>query len=283
MEKIIRTPLTVLAFLITFGVHSLVQKEQNMCHLMENVQETISVNEDTGIDEKAFNEVLDNFEKVYGPIVKETGNKLVIKRKWSDSTINASTTRQGNMWIVNAYGGLARHKLMDRDGYLMVMCHEIGHQLGGYPARGWASNEGQSDYYATMKCFRRMMLAGFVNMKADVPPSVKSACSVQHKTYADIKMCEKGASAGFTVANVLNSLSKSSTAISFDTPDKTEVVKTNNNHPKAQCRLDTYYAGAVCGVHYSEEFSPESPINGACAEEKKDIFGVRPRCWYKPQ
>ena len=55
------------------------------------------------------------------------------------------------------FGGLARHKLVTPDGFALVACHEMGHHLGGAPRRGgWASNEGQSDYYATTKCARRI-------------------------------------------------------------------------------------------------------------------------------
>lgn len=285
MEKIIKTLLIASTFLITNIAYNAFHKnEKNMCSLIESVERTIPVGNNTGISEKAFNQVLNDFTKVYGPIAKEKGYKLVIKRKWTDNTINASTTREGDTWVINAYGGLARHELMDEDAFMMVMCHEIGHQLGGYPAMGWASNEGQSDYFATMKCFRKMMLVGAVKNVRYVRASeeVEKACSVQHKSYDEIAMCKKGAMVGYTLASVLNSLSNSSTKIDFATPDKTEVKTTNNRHPKAQCRLDTYYAGAVCGVHHSEEFSPESPINGACAEEKGDTFGVRPHCWYKP-
>jgi len=285
MEKIIKTLLIISAFLITNIVHNAFhENKKHMCSLIENVERTIPTQSNTGISESAFNKVLDDFYKVYAPVAKEKGYKLSIKRKWSDSTINASTTREGSTWVINAYGGLARHELMTEDAFLMVMCHEIGHQMGGYPAQSWASNEGQADYFATMKCFRKMMLSGAVKNVRYIRTNteVEKACSVQHKSYDEIAMCKKGAMVGYTLASVLNSLSNGSTKINFNTPDKTEVIKTNNRHPKAQCRLDTYYAGAVCGVHYSEEFSPESPINGACAEEKGDTFGVRPRCWYKP-
>jgi hypothetical protein len=57
------------------------------------------------------------------------------------------------------YGGLARHGEITPDGFALVLCHEIGHHLGGVPrysgANGWASNEGQSDYFAATKCLRR--------------------------------------------------------------------------------------------------------------------------------
>jgi len=73
------------------------------------------------------------------------------------------------------------------------------------------------------------------------------------------------------------------TDISFSTPDQAEVTKTFNGHPEAQCRLDTYFAGAICNMPHDEDFSSSDPIKGACAEERGDKIGVRPHCWYKPQ
>jgi hypothetical protein len=52
--------------------------------------------------------------------------------------------------------------------------------------------------------------------------------------------------AGQALAKLLASLRKS-TIPSFDTPNKsTTWIFTNHGHPEAQCRLDTYLAGATC-------------------------------------
>ncbi len=253
----------------------------NLCNIVARNNLEIPFTLDSGITENEFNAVLDEFMKVNGPLAEQKGYKLVIKNLWKDKTVNASTTRSGSKWIINAYGGLARYEGMDPDTYMMVLCHELGHQLGGFPAKSWASNEGQSDYYATMKCFRRMSYSRKPSF--DVPKIVKERCSVQHKSQDEITICENGSMIGAKLANILNSLSDSTKDIDFSTPDKKEVTSTDNSHPEAQCRLDTYFAGAVCGISYLEEFSKDNPVPGSCAEEKGDKFGVRPRCWYKPK
>lgn len=73
---------------------------------------------------------------------------------------NASAQRMGSTWVVNMYGGLARHNEITIDGFALVLCHEIGHHLGGAPKYGgfntWGTNEGGSDYFATLKCLRRI-------------------------------------------------------------------------------------------------------------------------------
>lgn len=271
----------VLAIILSVVVVGDAEKEKHLCHIIASNDLEIPESVDEGISEKEFNSVLDEFEKVMSPIVKSNGYKLQINRKWSDSTVNANTTVSGNKWVINAFGGLARYKGMDADAFMMVMCHELGHHLGGFPKKSWASNEGQSDYYATSKCYRRM---SYSKIKAlQVPKLVTQKCSIMHKSQEEINICEKGSMIGYTLASVLNDLSGSPKSIDFATPDKSEVSSTNDSHPKAQCRLDTYFAGAVCGMPYTDEFSSDSPIPGACAEEKGDKTGVRPHCWYKPQ
>lgn len=284
MKKLIGiVSFAILAFTTNFCK---MPSEKHLCNIIENVEQRIPSWSNTGLTEKEFNKVIDDFIKVYDPIVKEKGYKLSIDRKWSSDTVNASTTVSGDKWVIYAYGGLARYPSMDSDTYMAVMLHEIGHHLGGYPARGWASNEGQSDYYATLKGMRIMRNAGyrFKNIRsANVPESVEKKCAIMHKSVYDIDFCKKSAAVGYSLASVLNSLQNSSVPVNFDAPSGPEVIKTNNNHPKAQCRLHTYLNGAVCGASYLEEFSMDSPVPGACAEEKGDIIGVRDRCWYKPK
>jgi hypothetical protein len=244
----------------------------------------------TGIEEAAFNQVIDEVSKHYAPIVKKAGATLKVNRLWSDGTVNASAQRSGKTWIVNMYGGLARHEITTVDGFALVLCHELGHHLGGFPRKSsafgnaWAANEGQSDYFATMKCFRRVYgkqdnMAVVRGM--NVPEIVTQQCSQQHKSSLDIAMCQREAMAGKVLADLLGSLGGSG-ATAFDKPDASAVSATNHNHPKAQCRLDTYFAGSVCGKSFKEDFSMDAAGPGACAKENGDTFGVRPLCWYKP-
>lgn len=273
---------------------------KHICHIVQENDEQIPIQVETGISEKQFKSVIEEFIKVNKPLVEEKGFELVIENKWDNPVVNANTYVKGKKWIINAYGGLARFEGMTSDAYTMVLCHELGHHLGGFPKRGWASNEGQSDYYATSKCFPRMSASK--KKAVNVPEIVTQQCSLLHKSQNEIRLCEKSSMVGFELASVLNDLSRMLTSmdcvlnplkpvycpqnyltdISFSTPDKTEVSETYNGHPEAQCRLDTYVAGAVCNMSHDEDFADDNPVTGACAEERGDKIGVRPHCWYKP-
>lgn len=246
-----------------------------------------------GISEQEFNDVLDRVEALYAPEVKAHGGTLTISRNWESGTVNASAMRSGKTWLVTMYGGLARHPAVTADGFAMVACHEMGHHLGGAPklgglfsaARKWASNEGAADYYATLKCARRLFENDdnekiLAEMQLD--PTVVKTCEAQHGRRLDQLICIRGAMAGLSVSTMLNGSSKGR-ALSFTTPDQSQVRKTNNKHPAAQCRLDTYYAGAVCPVPVHEALSDRDYTAGSCADERVHTAGLRPRCWFKPK
>lgn len=241
----------------------------------------IPVESAEGISEEEFKTIIKNFVSVYAPVVKQEGYTLVLKNKWADPTVNSDTTVSGKTWVINAYGGLARFKGMNADAYMLVMCHEIGHHLGGFPTypspNNWASNEGQSDYFATLKCFRRLADAGMLlaDPQMEVPATAKKKCSKSQNP----AFCERSAMAGFVLATVLNDLQENPVPVSFDKPDPKVVVSTSNGHPKAQCRLDTMLAGAVCNQDWREDISRSNGVKGTCSEGD----GARPLCWYAPK
>lgn len=192
----------------------------------------------------------------------------------------------------------------------------------------WASNEGQSDYFASLKCARQIWdLKGDKQPKFTIDPVVKSKCgeafpdSPEEQTH-----CQRVAMAGMSLAQVLNDIvkgkrnpappknrgtipagkkakgkipgpkskdekfaeedpkkrSKDSSEPSFSTPDTRKVKRTFDGHPKAQCRLDTYFAGAICNADKNKELDDNDPDKGTCSRKYGDALGVRPLCWFKP-
>lgn len=252
----------------------------------------IPVNAEFGTDmtEVKFNAIIDRIDSVYSKIVKEQGGTLKWNRNWTDGTVNASAQRFLSTWTVNMYGGLARHPLVTDDAFALVVCHELGHHLGGAPKIGgfmskWASNEGQSDYFATLKCFRKVY-GSDDNIKIvsemNVPAIVEDKCRDNFKDEKEVALCIRGAMGGKSLALLLGSL-RNTTGIDFDTPDQNVVDTTDNAHPAAQCRLDTYFAGAICDKSANEDVSNKDFSKGVCSRKNGYVDGVRPLCWYKPQ
>lgn len=250
----------------------------------------------TDMTEELFNSIIDRVEKIYSPIIAEKGKKLRVVRKWEDGTVNAYANRSGNTWMVSMFGGLARHETISPDAFATVVCHEVGHHIGGAPKKGgffgvtWASNEGQSDYFATSKCLRKFMetddnIAIVEKMKeqGEIPQIVTDKCEANQSSPAEIAMCIRGSYAGLSLGNLFHALRKLETPLKFDTPDPNIVKKTNHNHPAPQCRLDTYFAGSVCELDAYTDLQTKDLQAGACTREKGHLDGLRPLCWFKPK
>lgn len=210
----------------------------------------------SGISEAEFNHSLDKVEAYYTPIIQGRGAKLQINRLWSDGTVNSDASQPGDgTWVINSYGGLARYPIMSEAGYTLVACHEMGHHLGGAPKFGgwgndWASIEGQADYFGTIRCMKAL---GYQSQE------IKDASLVLAKVLADL-----GEEA----------------VPSPDKKDPSVVEKTFEDHPQAQCRLDTYLAGEACAA--TGDLSETDPSVNTCYGYGVGEIGVRPLCWFKP-
>lgn len=233
-----------------------------------------------GISEAQFNAVLDQAETVFKPILAKKGGNLVVKRLWSNGTVNASAIQYGSEWVINMYGGLARHKTITEEGFRLVVCHELGHHIGGFPKMGWATNEGGADYFATLKCLRQLHGADEVALPLD--PVAEKACAENHSTAAERNRCGKGTMAGVSVANLFQELAPRPTPPLLTTPDPAQVDRTNDRHPQGQCRLDTYFQASLCTKPVSEDVANDNPLAGSCTAAGGYSSGLRPRCWYKP-
>lgn len=254
-----------------------------------------------GITEEAFNKAIDEVELVYAPIIANMGGKLSIERNWTDGTVNAYASQTGKVWKVAMFGGLARHETITKDAMALVVCHEIGHHIGGAPKKGgsagggwwggssgassWASNEGQADYFATLKCLRKAWINDnneAIVKSLNAPKLVTDMCKKNYKrNKVDTALCVRTSMAGQSVGNLFAALGRSAEP-KFDTPDTKVVTKTDDNHPKAQCRLDTYYQGSLCDVNMNEDVSQKEEVQGTCHGSLGHKVGVRPLCWFKP-
>jgi hypothetical protein len=243
-----------------------------------------------GISEESFNKIIDDADAIYTPIVASEGGKLIIDRKWSDGTVNAYAQRSGSNWRVTMFGGLARHDTISEDGFALVVCHEIGHHIGGAPKKAglwsnpWASNEGQADYFATLKCLRRLWNnddSSAVIASINVPQTLSRACHEAWSNSVDYAVCVRGGMAGDSVAKLFAALRRAEPA-KFETPDSKIVTRTNDNHPAHQCRLDTYFQGALCEVSMNDDVTQTSEVDGTCHGSLGHESGLRPLCWFRP-
>ncbi len=241
--------------------------------------------------ESTFNRNIGDVEKNYKPLIAAKGQELVINRLWQDSEVNAGASRSEGRPIINEvfmYGGLARHPAITEDAFAIVVCHELGHLVGGAPlvstVWGKASNDGQADYFAVTKCVRKYFETKANNEQIasskKMPVVVQSKCLLAWGKTKEYSICVRTAQATFALANFFAAMERSITSVTFETPSKKVVTSTFNGHPDAQCRLDTYFQGSLCQVSHKVEFSNIDANKGACINYNQD--GSRPKCWFKP-
>jgi hypothetical protein len=201
-----------------------------------------------GLSRETYLETLDIVRKGYTADFAGKGLKLKVNDLWSDHEVNASAWPEGignRTRNVDAYGGMARAPGMTKLGYLVILCHELGHHIAGgetYPyPDNWASCEGESDYFATHICMKKL---GF-----------------------------DSTGPGLRVAEILAGLAGEPRP-SRMRPNKSKVSKTYCEHPDADCRLVTFDEGKSCRKNSTchKYDTATNPIGK----------GNRPRCWYAP-
>lgn len=241
-----------------------------------------------GISEAQFLNVISKIEKTYQPIADDLGIDLVFYKSWKSNTVNAYADRSDDYrWNVTFYGGLARHETITEDGFALVVCHELGHHFGGAPQKTgnkWSSAEGQADYYAPLKCLRRVWEHDHneaIVATLNVPEFVQIYCKNQFVKANDQAICMRSSMAGLSVALLMQALEYESITPQFHTPDQNIATMTNLMHPAPQCRLDTYFQGALCAVDVNSELDESNIKKGTCHPANGHTIGNRPTCWLK--
>ena len=165
----------------------------------------------SGMSQARFNEILDHVTRVFEPIVSSRGGVLDLRKMWNKNDVNAQAYRQGNRWVVEIWGGMARHREMTELGLYLITCHELGHHMGGAPLQvrngnTWASDEGQSDYYAALKCFRELFSSNPQQIDVENNPTIRQSCEENWSTTDEIAFCERSASGGLALAKLIYDL-----------------------------------------------------------------------------
>lgn len=253
-----------------------------------------------GITKEQFDEIIQTHQEKYDEsnIIQAYGASLTIKKLWDNNTKNAGASKKGSKWTIKMYGGLARHQPITPDSFALVLCHEMGHLLGGFPAYekvdriSLLSSEGNSDFYATFVCAHFLWQSEVeINKKfrTTVEKPAKNLCDQIYSIVADQNLCYRKLTASKSLAYFLNEDKE----VSFTNHDKNKVDANDNDHPDGQCRMDTLMSGSFC-LKYKNWHHKKYPANsnemvlqtcfGTYPDEPSKVIkkGYKPRCWFKP-
>ena len=160
-------------------------------------------------------EAIQEFEGMMRAEVPPSHN-LVITMEALNPRVNAEIQKNDKEVTINVMGGMLAHPKMNPSTLKLLLCHEMGHLLGGAPLKsrnGWSSTEGQADYYSTLACAKRM--------RFDEKTFINSALNLT-AIYAEVSR---------------------ESAPKLEMCDNRKVERTNYGYPPVQCRLDTLVAG----------------------------------------
>ena len=241
----------------------------------------------SAISEEQFNRVLDRLYAIYAPMAEARNGNLVFYRNFIVGEVNSYALRNGGDWVVEVFGGSAGHPLMTEDAFALNVCHELGHHFGGHPKferpnMGWASVEGQADYFATLSCMKKYFAAADntkVISSMEIPSSVSGICERNFANKNAASLCKRSAMAGLALSK-FDASNLQVTPPSFDVPFNYIALRTYPLQPPPQCRLLTYLSGAACprsGENRLGDFVPQP-----CIRSLGDVDGVRPKCWFRP-
>lgn len=215
------------------------------------------------------------------PLYDSQGLKLSVGSIWNFDTANAYAFPPSNQVATILFlGGLYRDKNIDNDGFVLLFCHEVGHHLAGGPLNGLGlSVEGQADYFATHTCLPLMFSdqdnAAWIQ-RNKVSMRVMQLCNrVWGAETERSYVCQRTLSASEGVSLLFNS--NQDNKPNLWSKDHSYVETTNTSHPAAQCRLDTFVAGATCNT----EDNPGRYKGEICSlHQAIERKAVRPSCWF---
>ena len=256
---------------------------------LNNLEIPVGIKTSSELQEIETQNLLKRLENIYRPYAQGYGVNLSVKFDWNNPEVNAFASRPDpKTYLITMTGGFARFPGMTYDAYMMVFCHELGHHFAGAPLKqnSWASAEGQSDYWASMKCLRKVFSTDDNSKKLSgkaIPNEVKKKCDQIYINDNERKICYRISLAAFKLTNLMNQMQNIARGVDFLTPNSKITPSTILSHPDNQCRLDTYFNGILCDKDFSEKTTETDYRQGTCTEESGYTVGVRPRCWFKPE
>lgn len=199
----------------------------------------------SSVTEAEYKDLLEKFSRKYFlDVYQKTGRPLVIPYEWDNPYFAAFAKNQGPLLNISLWGGMVRAPGANKLILVTLLCHELGHFIGGEPKQHisgaeWASTEGQSDFYAASVC-----LPDFVKSHPEfltvISPEVVQRCG----TYDNCKVVLQ---AGLDTVRFLQRYSfRNFVPVSLGTREKATSVLVRDSYPTDQCRLDTFVAAASC-------------------------------------
>lgn len=177
-------------------------------------------------------------------VYAQHGKALYIPNEWQSPFFAAYAKLDEKYAQIALWGGLVRAPGTTQGALVAILCHELGHLIGGEPRQKitgaeWASSEGQSDFFASKVCLPKFFKS-YPQFAMSISQDVRAKCG-------EDLICQKTMQAGLEMAHLLQRYSfREYTPVSLHTQAPATSVSIINSYPSDQCRLDTFVQGALC-------------------------------------
>jgi hypothetical protein len=242
------------------------------------------------VDKNDYLRITNTLHSIYSDKIADQGGhlKFILSETAGVANAYAAKKSEGNweITVISSFLSLS-HQTVPTLG--MILCHEIGHFLGGKPyvvgkqmtaaVRAWApkkmSVEGQADYFATSECIKNLAKKIpdlFINNKGLLNLPSAQECQRSYTSEKEIKLCNEILSASHqTILVYQQILDQLNTPSSFfekiENAPSDRTLDIVGEYPELDCRYETFIKGALC-----------SSLN---VNECDDLKWGRPSCWFQ--
>lgn len=246
----------------------------------------------SSVSEVDYSKLTSALHSIYGKKIEATSNYLKFTLKDSKQAPNAyaAKTADGN-WEITVVASLLSLQEQTKASLGIILCHEIGHFLGGEPyvvgvqmtpavrarAPKKMSCEGQADYFATGECIKQ--LANILPDLFDgnhglINPLVDHYCDESYREIKERVTCRESLVASYQAIRVYQRIMEELQVPSsfFGKVENEKSDRTLNyvgEYPDLDCRYETFIKGALC-----------SGLNESVCN---DIKWKRPACWFQEE
>lgn len=241
------------------------------------------------IDRADYFKLTSALEGTYAEQIRSLGGHLKFTLKEMKASPNAfAAKRADGTWEVTVIESLLTLEEQTKSTLGIILCHELGHFLGGEPyvvgiqltpavrsrAPKKMSCEGQADYFATSECIKtlaRKLPDLFSDNKGLLNPLMAQECDQNFENKEDKNRCRETVIASHqTVLVYQKMLREMNVPESFfgrtNNDQSDRVLNSVGEYPSLDCRYETFINGTLC--------------SGLSENECHDAKWARPACWF---
>lgn len=224
----------------------------------------VDVSPRSNVEKEQAEKLMQKLDELFREDIKARGLELKWQWDWENPYIGAGSFPPRGEFKIMLWGGFVRAPQMTLPALALILCHELGHQLGGAPYLPkdkypdfQISVEGQADFFATQTCWPRLMQSHFLVQQKFSEYSLKF-CRQDTTCASSLDAAQDLARVFHLYFDRFNPLAR------IENQSKEKVTKTIDlAYPTDQCRIDTFKAGALCA--------------------QRSSLCERPRCWFAPE